>query len=116
MISAKYLKVKYPYDNMVMEEHPIQFGAVVQSSWSERLALIYLTGTYKDGRVAEKERWYMQGHPLVDGVPYKMGCLWFNDLGERNGDMIECFHKNPEDEVRVLWEPEETNKQMEMKL
>ena len=113
MIAAKHLKIKYPYDDTVRDQDPIVFGAVVQSNWSDKLFMIYHTGGYK-----ENQRWYMQGYPLVDGVPYKRACGWLNDLGSRRGDVIECFHQNTDDEVRVLWEPGDKagDKQMELNL
>ena len=114
MIEGKHLKVKYPFENMVRPEHPIQFGAVVQSNWSKMRYMIYLTGDYK---FEGKEGWYMQGYPLTeDNVPSKRGCGWLNDLGERTGDVIKTRHKNAKDEVKVLWEPEQPDSQMQLKL
>ena len=117
MIKAKHLKVRYPYENMVREQHPIQFGAVVQPNWPERRYMVYLTGDY----VFEgKEGWFIQGYPLnEDNVPSKMGCGWLNDLGERTGDLIKTRHKNGRDAGKVLWEPERLkrpDRQMEMSL
>ena len=109
MIKAKHLKVRYPYENMVREQHPIQFGAVVQPNWTERAYMVYLTGDYKDG-------WFIQGYPLKDGEPYKLACGWLNDLGERTGDLIKTRHKNGRDAVKVLWEPKRPDRQMEMSL
>ena len=116
MIKAKHLKVRYPHENMVREQHPIQFGAVVQPNWTERTYMVYLTGDY----VFEgKDGWFIQGYPLRDGEPYKMACGWLNDLGERTGDVIKTRHKNGKDAVKVLWEPERLkrpDRQMEMSL
>ena len=116
MIKAKHLKVRSPYENMVREHHPIQFGAVVRPNWTESTYMVYLTGDY----VFEgKEGWFIQGYPLKDGEPYKLGCGWLNDLGERTGDLIKTRHKNGRDEVRVLWEPERLERparQMELSL
>ena len=114
MIKAKHLKVRYAHENMVREQHPIQFGAVVQPNWTKRAYMVYLTGDY----VFEgKEGWFIQGYPLTDdNVPSKMGCGWLNNLGERTGDVIKTRHKNEKDEVKVLWEPEQPDSQMELKL
>ena len=114
MIKAKHLKVRYAHENMVREQHPIQFGAVVQPNWTERTYMVYLTGDY----VFEgKEGWFIQGYPLTDdNVPSKMGCGWLNNLGERTGDLIKTRHKNGRDAVKVLWEPEQPDRQLEMSL
>ena len=114
MIKAKYLKVKYAHQNMVQPEHPIQFGAVVQPSWTKRRYMVYLTGDYK---FEGMEGWFIQGYPLNEvNVPSKMGCGWLNELAERTGDVIKTHHKNKADEVKVLWEPKPPASQMELKL
>ena len=114
MIKAKHLTIKYAWQNMVQSKHPIQFGAVVQPSWTKLRYMVYLTGEYK---VEGCERWYIQAYPLDgENVPNTRGCVWLNQLGDRRGDVIQSHYENKDDEVRVLWEPKPPEGQMELKL
>ena len=109
MIDGKYLKTKYPWESRVLPHHPISFGSVVKGSWSELSYFVYHTGDY-DGK------WFIQAYPLKNNAPNTMGCGWFNGLGRRRGNKIECDYKNPDDEVLVIWEPQTESGQMELGL